>query len=64
DTFGPHNGFWVSVAAGAASLSTVLLGQRSLRAGAAAPRPKPSRNRRNDPSPGQAGPGSTHCCPV
>lgn len=30
DTFGARNGFWVSVAAGAASLLTVLLGQRSL----------------------------------
>jgi MFS family permease len=30
DTFGPQNGFWVSVAAGAASLLTVLIGQRSL----------------------------------
>ena len=30
DTFGAGNGFWVSVIAGAASLLTVLLGQRSL----------------------------------
>ncbi|WP_048646028.1 MFS transporter [Nitratireductor soli] len=30
DTYGPHNGFWVSVAAGTASFLTVLLGQRSL----------------------------------
>jgi MFS family permease len=30
DTFGPQSGFWVSVAAGAAALLTVLIGQRSL----------------------------------
>ncbi|KXF78389.1 MFS transporter [Paramesorhizobium deserti] len=30
DTFGAHNGFWVSVAAGTISLVTVLLGQRAL----------------------------------
>ncbi len=30
DTFGAHNGFWVSVAAGTIALLTVLLGQRSL----------------------------------
>jgi MFS family permease len=30
DTFGAHNGFWVSVISGAVSLSTVLLGQRVL----------------------------------
>jgi MFS family permease len=30
DTFGPHNGFWVSVAAGVIALATVLLGQRAL----------------------------------
>ncbi|MBX3501333.1 MAG: MFS transporter [Alphaproteobacteria bacterium] len=33
DTFGPQNGFWVSVVAGAASLLTVLVGQRSLAGG-------------------------------
>lgn len=30
DTFGPANGFWVSVAAGAASFVTIGLGQRTL----------------------------------
>jgi len=30
DTFGAQNGFWVSVAAGAAATLTVALGQRSL----------------------------------
>ena len=30
DEFGPHNGFWVSVASGAASVLTVVVGQRSL----------------------------------
>ncbi|TGV50698.1 MFS transporter, partial [bacterium M00.F.Ca.ET.141.01.1.1] len=30
DTFGPQNGFWVSVAAGAIALLTVLAGQRRL----------------------------------
>jgi MFS family permease len=30
DNFGPQNGFWVSVAAGAATVLTVSLGQRSL----------------------------------
>ena len=30
DTFGAQNGFWVSVAAGAATVLTVALGQRSL----------------------------------
>ncbi|NUS18920.1 MAG: MFS transporter [Mesorhizobium sp.] len=30
DTFGPQNGFWVSVAAGAIALVTVLAGQRRL----------------------------------
>jgi MFS family permease len=30
DNFGPHNGFWVSVAAGAAAVLTVALGQRGL----------------------------------
>ncbi|QNQ10350.1 MFS transporter [Sphingomonas alpina] len=30
DTFGAHNGFWVSVAAGTIALTTVLLGQRVL----------------------------------
>ena len=40
DTFGPRNGFWVSVAAGTAALLTVLLGQRVLagEASGAAPR--------------------------
>jgi MFS family permease len=43
DSFGAQNGFWVSVAAGAASLVTVLLGQRTLAGprgeGAAEPSP-------------------------
>ncbi len=30
DTFGAHNGFWVSVVAGVAALTTVLAGQRAL----------------------------------
>ncbi|WP_313528654.1 MFS transporter [Shinella sp.] len=30
DTFGPHNGFWVSVAAGLSAALTIALGQRSL----------------------------------
>ncbi|TXR50328.1 MFS transporter [Phyllobacterium endophyticum] len=30
DTYGAHNGFWVSVAAGAATVVTIALGQRSL----------------------------------
>jgi MFS family permease len=30
DTFGPGNGFWVSVIAGAAAFLTILLGQRTL----------------------------------
>lgn len=30
DTFGPHNGFWVSIVAGALALLTVLLGRKSL----------------------------------
>lgn len=30
DTYGPHNGFWVSVIAGAAAVLTVLFGQRTL----------------------------------
>lgn len=30
DTFGPHNGFWVSVVAGASATLTIALGQRSL----------------------------------
>ncbi|MGH6613594.1 MFS transporter [Sphingomonas sp.] len=32
DAFGPHNGFWVAVAAGTIALITVLLGQRVLAA--------------------------------
>lgn len=30
DNFGPHNGFWGSVAAGVTAVLTVALGQRSL----------------------------------
>ena len=30
DTFGPNNGFWVTVIAGFAAFPTVLLGQRIL----------------------------------
>ena len=30
DTYGPHNGFWVSVIAGVAAFLTVLFGQRTL----------------------------------
>ena len=33
DTFGPHHGFWVSVAAGASATLTIALGQRSLAGG-------------------------------
>ena len=39
DTFGASNGFWVSVAAGAAALLTVLLGQKSLSGPRRAPSP-------------------------
>lgn len=41
DTYGPHNGFWVSVAAGTAAFLTVLLGQQSLagKRGGTAPAP-------------------------
>lgn len=43
DTFGPSNGFWVSVASAAAAFLTILLGQRTLsgrpRAAAAAAQP-------------------------
>lgn len=41
DTFGAHNGFWVSVLSGAASLATVLAGQRSLAGGRAPTPPDP-----------------------
>ncbi|WP_265515817.1 MFS transporter [Nitratireductor luteus] len=37
DTFGPHNGFWVSVVSAMAALLTVLLGQRVLADGGRAP---------------------------
>ncbi|WP_157014969.1 MFS transporter [Mesorhizobium xinjiangense] len=33
DTFGPHNGFWVSVTSGTAAFLTVLLGQKGLSVG-------------------------------
>jgi MFS family permease len=33
DSFGAHNGFWVSVAAGSIALATVLLAQRTLAGG-------------------------------
>lgn len=46
DTFGPYNGFWVSVVSAMAALLTVLLGQRVLAAGgrtvSAAPLPQPA----------------------
>jgi MFS family permease len=47
DSYGAHNGFWVSVAAGTAALVTVLAGQRSLgapdrRSASAHPMPVPA----------------------
>ena len=41
DTFGAQNGFWVSVAAGAATVATVALGQSSLAGGKPAPASRP-----------------------
>jgi MFS family permease len=44
DSFGAHNGFWVSVAAGSIALATVLLAQRTLAGGRdqASPAPQPA----------------------